>query len=168
MTAGQHASGFADVLVRLAGERPNMLVVAGEDPGPATWFAEVWPERVVTVPPLPTRVAVAEGIGMGGGEAVVVIDPDVTELPVPPSAGILLVSETPAHLGLAFRFGIDVCQPGWAEDLPAMLVGALGSSSTTLLYLAATTDDRPPPPTSYGDRRVLNRGAGVRRFEERQ
>ncbi len=157
--------GFADILVRLAGERPNMLVLSGEDPGPATWFAEIWPERVLTVPPLPTRVAIAEGITIGGGEAIVVVDADTTELPVPPDAGILLVSTEPSHLGLAHRFGLDVCQAGWVEDLPALLVGALGSPASALLHLGPVVTGsvsdgagRPPAPTSFGTHRVLHRG----------
>ena len=164
MSAAQPTGGgFADVLVRLAGERPNMLVLSGEDPGPATWFAEIWPERVLTVPPLPTRVAIAEGITIGGGEAIVVVDPDTPELSVPPDAGILLVSTDAAHLGLAHRFGLDVCQPGWVEDLPALLVGALGSATSTLLFLATPTEGpaatpRPPAPTSFGEHRVLHGG----------
>ncbi|MGI9018678.1 MAG: hypothetical protein ACR2HR_16505 [Euzebya sp.] len=147
-------------MVRLAGERPNLLVVAGEDIGAAAWFAEVWPERVLTVPPLLTRLGIGEGIIRGGGDSLIMLDSEVTDLPVLPESGIVMVSQTPAHLRLAYRAGLDICQPGWIEDLPALLVGALGHPQTTLLFLPPVTPSSgdPPPPTTFGQRRVLHRG----------
>lgn len=158
------AAAFGDVLVRLAGERPNLLLVAGADPGPAVWFADIWPERVLTVGPLATRVGVAEGIAVGGGDALVVLDGEVAELPVPADARVVCATTDPGHLHLAFRAGVGVCAPGWAADLPALLVGALGADGPTVLYLpdhdAADEADpgAPPPPTTFAEQRVLHRG----------
>ncbi|CAN5232768.1 hypothetical protein BH23ACT9_BH23ACT9_12720 [soil metagenome] len=163
-TSARTGGAFGDLLVRLAGDRPDAVVVAGVDPGPAAWFAEVWPERVLTVPPLQARMAIAEGIVRGGGAALVVLEPQATVLPVDVGAGIVVISQTPAHLHLAHRAGVVVVQPGWDEDVPLALAGALEDPRTVLLHLPATVGegtDRPPVPLALplGDPRVLHRGA---------
>ncbi len=159
-TAPPAAGSFGDVLVRLAGERPNLVVITGADIGPAAWFAEVWPDRVLTVPPLMARLSIAEGIVRGGGDAVTVLEPEVVELAVRAEAGVLAVSETPAHLALAHRAALDVMQPGWEDDLPVLLVGGLSSSTTTVLFLPERTpaSGSAPAPLVLGEQRVLHRG----------
>lgn len=154
---------FGEVLVRLAGERPGLLVVAGNDATLVTWFTDIWPERVVTVPPSGSRLRVAQGIAIGGGDAVVVLDETVEALPAGIDAPMLLLSDDPRHLTMAHRAGITVCQAGWPQDLPALLVGALGSDGPTLLHLADPLPGLPRMPdpgrTSFGEPRVLHRGA---------
>jgi hypothetical protein len=157
-SAPSPAEAFGEVLVRLAGERPSLVLLTGEDPGPVAWFAEIWPERVLVVPPVPTRVAVAEGVVHGGGDAVVLLDGDLAELPAA-EAGIVLATVDPAHLHLAFRARVEVCQPGWTADVPALLVGALGTPTPTLLHLPAVAAvGEAPPPTTFGEQRPLHRG----------
>ena len=153
-------TAFGEVLVRLAGERPGLLVVTGADPSSVAWFTEVWPERTLTVVPPATRVLVGAGVVAGGGEAVVVTDGGdlghVGERPV-----VLLTSD-PEQVSAAYRAGITVCQPGWQQDLPALLVGALGAGRPVLLHLAEPQKGLPvvidPERTSFGDPRVLHRG----------
>lgn len=154
------AGGLGDALVRLAGDRPGLVVLAGPDPGPAAWFAEIWPERVLTVPAPHARLAIAEGIGRAGAGAVVVWDPDATSLPLDPAAGVVVASVTPSHLALAFRAGVAVLQPGWPPDLPALLLGALDRPGSALLHIPEGADDQPHPaaPVSLDGPRVLHRG----------
>ncbi|HUG83010.1 MAG TPA: hypothetical protein VMM13_00515 [Euzebya sp.] len=156
------AAGLGEVLVRLAADKPGLLVVAGIDPGPATWFAEVWPERVLTVPPPHARLAVAEGIIAGGQDVVVMWDGDATTLPLAPEVAVLVVSAAPAHLRLAHRAAITVVQPGWPEDLPVALLGALDLDVGVLLHLPDHGDvaARGPLPLALplGGPRVLRRG----------
>jgi hypothetical protein len=79
---------------------------------------------------------------------------------VAPDVGMVLVSTDPSHLSLAFRARVEVCQPGWAADLPALLVGALGSRGATLLFLVEQVGGAgaAPSPTTFGEQRVLHRG----------
>lgn len=155
-------NSFGEVLVRLAGERPGLLVVAGNDASLVTWFADIWPERVVTVPPSGSRMRVAQGIALGGGDAVVVLDQTTEVLPAGIDAPMLLLTDDPAHLTMAHRAGITVCQAGWAQDLPALLVGALGSDGPTLLHVTDPLPGLPKMPdpgrTTFGEPRVLHRG----------
>lgn len=158
-----HAGGLGDVLVRLAGERPGLVVLTGADPGPATWFAEVWPERVLTVPAPHARLSIAEGVRRGGADAVVVWDPEATSLPLDPAAGVVVASATPGHLAMARRAGVDVAQPGWPQDLSVILGAVLDQPGSVLLHLpelgqVGAAHPAPAAVVSLDGPRVLHRG----------
>lgn len=157
-TALQRA--FGEVLVRLAGERPGLLAVTGVDQDLVAWFTDVWPERTLTVVPGATRALVGQGVAAGGGDAVVVVDADgLTALGPQP---VVLLTDDVAAVSAAYRAGVTVCQPGWQQDLPALLVGALGAGRPVLLHLAEPAPGLPavidPERTTFGDPRVLQRG----------
>ena len=156
------AQSFGEVLVRLAGERPGLLVVSGPDTSLVSWFTQIWPERLVTVDPAASRLSVGQGIRRGGGEAIVVLDETVSVLPSVMTAPMVLLSADRMHLGAAHRAGTTVCQPGWELDLPALLIGALGADEPVVLHLPEPLPGLPEQPdperTSFGDPRVLHRG----------
>ena len=158
------AQSFGEVLVRLAGERPGLLVVSGPDTSLVSWFTQIWPERLVTVAPAASRLSVGQGIRRGGGEAIVVLDETVSVLPSVMTAPMVLLSADRMHLGAAHRAGTTVCQPGWELDLPALLIGALGADEPVVLHLPEPLPGLPEQPdperTSFGDPRVLHRGRG--------
>ena len=156
------AQSFGEVLVRLAGERPGLLVVSGPDTSLVSWFTQIWPERLVTVAPAASRLSVGQGIRRGGGEAIVVLDETVGVLPSGLTAPMVLLSADRMHLGAAHRAGITVCQPGWELDVPALLIGSLGADEPVMLHLPEPMEGLPEQPdperTSFGDPRVLHRG----------
>ncbi|MEE8602679.1 hypothetical protein [Euzebya tangerina] len=155
------AMAVSAVLVQLAGEHSNFTVLCGEDVGPAEAFARTWPERLLTVPPLAARVAVAEGVRRAGGQAVVVLEAGIEQLPVHADGGVVMLSQRDDHIRLAFRAGIHVVQPAWVPDVPRLLGGALQAGYTTLLrppdVLGAIEDA--PAPTSIGAHRMFHRGS---------
>lgn len=149
-------------LVRLAGERPELLAVAGNDPGPLAWFSQIWPERTITVQPGATRLSLAQGITRGGGQAVVVLDDQVTVMADVHRTPVLMISTDPSHCRDAYRAGVTVCQAGWPRDLTTLLVGALDAREPVLVVLheplAGWDAPIPATPAAFGEPRILQRG----------
>lgn len=161
---GRDAQALGEAVVRLAERRQDLTLIAGHDPRPLDWFADMWPSRVLAVPPPQARMAVAEGVVRAGAQAVVVLEPSLTDLPPAPAVGVVLVSTHAGHVAAAQRAGVAIVQPGWVEDLPDLVRGALRLDRPVLLHLPdldalAGAATRPDPPTlPLGGPRVLRRG----------
>lgn len=161
---GRDAQALGEAVVRVAERRQDLTLITGPDPRPLDWFADMWPSRVLTVPPPQARMAVAEGVVRAGAQAVVVLEPSITDLPAAPEVGVLMVSAHPGHVRAAHRAGVAIVQPGWVEDLPALVRGALRLDRPVVLHLpdldalsgAATPPD--PPALPLDGPRVLRRG----------
>ena len=148
------------VLVQRAGEHSNFTVLCGDDIGSAAAFSQTWPERLITVPPLETRLAMAEGVSRAGGEAVVILEGGIDQLPVPVDVGVVMLSLSDEHLHLAFRAGVHVVQPAWVPDVTRLLHGSLRAGHSTLLRspdLLGSRDGAPPAAT-FGAHRMFHRG----------
>lgn len=166
MTAAPLLATASDVLVRLAGERPDLRVVVGRDPGPAAWLLEVYPDRVVVAPGTTSRIAVGDGVRIAGCTPVTVLDREVTDLgdaAAQPGPHLLLTRHG-EHLAAAYRARLTVVQPAWDADVEPLVVAALAEPAPVLCRLH--TGGATPPrgtelgPPVLGQHRVLHRGAG--------
>ena len=155
----------SDALVRLAGERPELRVVVGRDPGPAAWFLDVWPDRVVVAPGTTSRLAVGDGVRSAGCTPVTVLDRDVVDLGdvVDRPGPHVLVTRHGDHLAAAYRARLVALQPAWEADVAPLLHAALAQDAPVLLRLhpGGATPPRGLEVAApvLGQHRVLHRGS---------
>ena len=164
MSAAPLLAAASDALVRLAGERPELRAVVGRDPGPAAWFLEVWPGRVVVAPGATSRLAVGDGVRTAGCTPVTVLDRDVADLgDVADRPGPhLLLTRHGEHLAAAYRARLVAVQPAWASDVAPLVEAALGEPAPVVLRLHASAGAAPRgtdvAAPVLGQHRVLHRG----------
>lgn len=147
--------------MRLASAGEFMLVT-GRDPGPASRCVQDCPSQVVVAPGAASRLAVADGVWIGGRRVVTILDDRLLDLE--PAAGCghpnVLLTTHAAHLAAARDAGLVVVQPGWPGDAEPLLRGALVAPDPVLIHLHAGAVEAPAPeqPPELGSHRLLRRG----------
>lgn len=152
-------SALSEAATRLASRRPALMVLSAGDPGPLAWFAEVWPDRSITIGPPRTRMDAAIGVARSDGRALVVLsEAEAAELQ--PAAGCVVIATGPGLLGAAYRRHMAVCQPSRPGDVEPLLDGAVDHRDGVLLWLPHRwVSGTGPGAAVFGEHRTFTRGA---------